>query len=370
MSCLPSFIGFAAIFDSLTTPPHHAAASGAPVLPVYVASEWRERHGWTGPKRQQFLCENLQSLAGNLASIQFRLVIRAGDAVEQLERLVKETGAGALYFNLDPDPFGRQIEGRVREVCRRLGLACHGFKDAVLHGAGEVLTGAGEPYRVYTPYSRNWLSLPKAPVLPRVTSLGSAPAVASLPLPTLATWGLTLPVSVELLPAGERAARERMKRFLESGALARYGQERDLPAGDANSGLSQDLRFGLISIRELFQRSQAYAQAHPAAAGSVQTFVKELAWREFYMAILQHYPEVLRHEFNADFRQVTWPGTPAHFQAWCEGRTGFPIVDAGMRQLVTTGLMHNRVRMIVAMFLTKDLHLDWRLGEQFFSIST
>ncbi len=343
-----------------------AAATGQAVVPVYVLSHWREQHGWTGPKRQQFLCGNLESLARNLEACQSRLIVRAGDAVSELEHLVRETGAEAIYFNRDPDPFGRQTEIRLAAMCQRLGIRCCGCKDVVLHEADEVLTGAGEPYRVFTPYSRNWLNLPMPAVLPRVTNLGVAPDVASLPLPTLAHWGLNLPDDAALPPAGERAARERMKRFIESSALARYGTERDLPAGDANSGLSQDLRFGLISIRELYQCCQEQAQAHPEIVGSVQTYIKELAWREFYMAILHHYPQVLEREFNNDFRQVAWPGTEAHFQAWCEGRTGFPIVDAGMRQLVQTGLMHNRVRMIVAMFLTKDLHLDWRLGEQFF----
>lgn len=345
---------------------HHAAESGDPVVPVYVLSTWRKEHGWTGPKRQQFLCGNLESLARNLETLGSRLVVRAGDAVEQLEALARETGASAIYFNRDPDPYGKAAETKLQAMCDRLGIRCLGFKDAVMHEAPEVLTGSGLPYRVYTPYSKNWLSLPKLPVLPRVTTLGPAPAVSSLPLPTLEHWGLTLPMDVKLMAAGERAARDRMRHFVQEGILASYGQSRNVPTGQTTSCLSQDLRFGLISIRELYYRCQEYAATHPAASGSVLTYTKELAWREFYMAILNFYPEVLQRQFNADFCQVEWPGTQEHFQAWCEGRTGFPIVDAGMRQLLTTGLMHNRVRMIVAMFLTKDLHLDWRLGEQFF----
>lgn len=345
---------------------HYAADPDTQVVPVYVASIWRKQHDWTGPKRQQFLSGCLESLAKNLETIGSKLIVRAGDAVEELEKLAKETNAIAIYFNRDPDPFGKAVETRLQIMCDRLGIACHGFKDAVLHEANEVLTGSGQPYRVYTPYSKNWLSQPKPEVLPKVTSLGPPADVKSLQVPTLEHWGLRLPDDAKLIPAGERAARDRMKEFLKSGRLACYGQSRNVPTGHTTSTLSQDLRFGLISIRELYRRCQEHAASHSAAGSSVQTYVKELAWREFYMAILHFYPEVLENDFSAEYRNVEWPGTEAHFEAWCEGRTGFPIVDAGMRQLLTTGLMHNRVRMIVAMFLTKDLHVHWRQGEQFF----
>lgn len=343
----------------------HAAKAGV-VVPAYVLSSWKQSHGWTGAKRQAFLCGNLESLVKNLETIGSKLIIRAGDAIAELEKLARETNAEAIYFNRDPDPFGKTIETKLQAMCQNLGIQCLGFKDTVMHEAHEVLTGTGQPYRVYTPYSKNWLGLPKLAPLPRPTSLGPAATVPSLPVPTLDYWGLTLPADTVLLASGERAARDRMKHFIDSGILARYGQNRNLPAGQHGSCLSQDLRFGLISIRELYQRCQDYAAEHPAAAGSVLTYVKELAWREFYMAILHFYPEVFEHEFNPDWRGLEWASNSSGFQAWTEARTGFPIVDAGMRQLVTTGLMHNRVRMIVAMFLTKDLHCDWRLGEQFF----
>ncbi|MBX7207939.1 MAG: DNA photolyase family protein [Verrucomicrobiaceae bacterium] len=333
---------------------HHAAEAGS-VIPAYVLSTWKREHGWTGPLRQSFLCGCLQSLAANLEHLHSRLIIRAGDAVAELEKLAVETRAAAIFFNRDPDPFGKATEVRVRAMCGRLGIRCESFKDTVLHDPDEVLTGEGQPYRVFTPYSKNWLGLPKAGPLPRPSVLGPAPKVASLPLPAPAYWQLE-PVNDPCFPLpGERAARGRMKHFVDDGILAGYAMHRDEPHGQSTSMLSQDLRFGLISIRELFQRTQRHAK-----------FVQELAWREFYMAILHHWPEVLDHEFNPQWRGMAWPGTNEHFTRWREGRTGFPIVDAGMRQLLTTGLMHNRVRMIVAMFLTKDLHCDWRWGEQFF----
>jgi len=338
---------------------HHAAKAAAQVVPVYVLSDWKQRHGWTGPNRQQFLCGNLESLARNLETLSSRLIIRCGRADAELERLVRETQAEAIFFNRDYDPFGREMERKIATLCARLGIQCHGFDDSVLHPPESVLTLNAQPYRVYTPYSKNWLSLEKASPLPRVSTLGQPvdEKITSLPLPTLAHW--QLPACTAQLPApGERAARTRMKHFIESGILKGYSANRNIPAGQTTSLLSQDLRYGLISIRELYARC---AQLEKAS-----TYIKELAWREFYFAILWHFPNVFEEEFNPDWRGLPWPGSDEAFQRWATGTTGFPIVDAGMRQLLQTGLMHNRLRMITAMFLTKDLHCHWRLGESFF----
>ncbi len=343
-----------------------AAACGARVVPVYVLSSWRRDHAWTGPKRQAFLCGNLNSLARNLESIGSRLTVREGDALEALQRLAAETQAEGVYFNRDPDPFGSGVEARLAQWCAAAGLACQGFKDAVLHEANEVLTGEGGPYRVYTPYSKNWLGLAKDTPTGSVKALGPAAEIASQPLPTLAHWGLEAQADASLPPAGERAARGRMQDFISGTALSRYGEQRDVPSVAGTSGLSADLRFGLISIRELHALAAERAATDPASAPAAVKYIKELAWREFYMAILHFYPDVLQADFNLSYKDVAWPGSEAGFAAWCAGRTGFPIVDAGMRQLLKTGWMHNRVRMIVAMFLTKDLHCHWKLGEQFF----
>ncbi len=342
-----------------------AAKHGLPVIPVYILSQWKESHHWTGPKRQNFLCGCLASLAGNLSTIGGRLVIRQGEAVEELLRLVKETHAKAIYFNADPDPFGKETERRLRVVCAELGIECHGYADAALHGPNEILTQGGLPYRVYTPYSRNWLSQPKAAPVSKPENLRTPETPSSLPLPTPATWRIE-ELPDQLLEPGEKAARQRMKQAIDQ-RVGRYGSLRDLPAEEATSRLSQDLRFGLISIRTLHAKllaAQANAPSHERE--SIDVFIKELAWREFYFAILHHFPNVLDEEFNADWRGLPWDEPDWKFDAWKQGRTGFPIIDAGMRQLLATGFMHNRVRMITAMFLTKDLHIDWRHGESFF----
>jgi deoxyribodipyrimidine photo-lyase len=343
----------------------HAVKSAEQVVPVYILSGWKRAHGWTGPKRQQFLCGCLESLAKNLEAVGSRLILREGDAAQELEELIQETGAEAVFVNRDPDPHGKAMEKKIGAMCARLGVTLGAFKDVLLHEPDEVLTGEGKPYRVFTPYSRSWLALPKGAPHGRAKSLGPATKIASLPLPTLATWKLQAD-ETRLVEAGERAARERMRSFVEGTGISLYKERRDLPAEESTSRLSQDLRFGLISIRELQARCVGAEKAHPAAKEAIQTYLKELAWREFYMAVLHHWPEVLEEEFNEEFRNLPWLSDEKALAAWKEGRTGFPIVDAGMRQLLATGFMHNRVRMIVSMFLTKDLHVHWRLGESHF----
>lgn len=341
----------------------HASRAATSVLPVYISSDWSGRHLWTGPARQAFLSGCLASLEKNLSTIGGRLVVRRGPADRELEKLLAESGATALFFNRDPDPFGRAMEAKVEALCRRLGVECRGFDDVTLHAPDQVLTREGAPYRVFTPYFRAWLPLEKPSPLPKPGDLRSPGDIASLPPPTLDDWGLPGPPEGIAEP-GERAALDRLRRALD-GRVQRYADLRDSPAADGTSRLSQDLRFGLLSVRTIHARVRS-AQENAPARNGIDTFVKELAWREFYMAILKHFPNVLEEEFNPEWRGLPWDEPGERFEAWKGGRTGFPIVDAGMRELLATGHMHNRLRMITAMFLTKDLHVDWRLGEQFF----
>ncbi len=353
--------------------------SGGRVVPVFILSDWRGAHPWTGPARQSALCGSLRALSEELEKIGSRLILRRGDAVEELERLLAETRAEALYFNRSLDPAGRALETRVEAMARQLGVRVRSFHDVTALAPDAVLTQTGQPFRVFTPFSRAWVKLPvPAPDLRpfqpvpfaaknRARSARSTLVqLPSLPLPTLADWGLDAS-SMRLPDFGEPAARRRMEAFF-SGPVFRYAAERDLPAVDATSRLSVDLRWGTLSPRLLVQRCHAAIASAKSTAlrDGPRKFLSELIWREFYMAILWHWPEVLEHEFQPRFRGMQWQQSGAKFQRWGEGTTGFPIVDAGMRQLAATGWMHNRVRMIVAMFLTKDLHLDWRLGEAFF----
>ena len=345
-----------------------AVAAGEEVIPVYIASDWKGSHGWTGPVRQEFLCGCLDSLSKNLEAIGGRLIIRRGDAVAELEKLAAETGAEAIVANRDPDPFGRAVEARLEKLCREKGIGLSLHKDACVHERDEVLTGQGTVFRVFTPYSKAWFAQPKASPTGAVKRLSTPAGLASLPLPKLSDWGLQ-PSGAELPEAGERAARERLKVFL-SGPVATYGERRDLMGVAGTSRLSQDLRFGLVSPRQIYSAAKRVEETlPPEGRKSVMKYLAEIVWREFYMQLLWHYPELLEQEFNTTWRGMEWPGLPEipdSFGRWCAGMTGFPIVDAAMRELAATGWMHNRSRMITAMFLTKDLHLDWRLGEAFF----
>jgi deoxyribodipyrimidine photo-lyase len=357
-----------------------ALAAHEQVIPVYIASEWTGTHHWCGAPRQEFLCGSLASLNKNLEAKSARLVVRSGRADKALEKLLRETGASAIYFNRDPDPFGREMERAVATMAAKIGVTVHAFKDAAIHERDEVLTGEGRPFRVFTPYARAWSKLPDPPVGKSVTRIAVPDAVKSEPLPTLDRWNLTS--TAKIIQPGEAAARKRFARFLD-GPVFLYGQKRDLPEENATSRLSQDLRHGLLSIREVLRECRrANAEATKTAdRQGVATFINELIWREFYFQVLWHWPEALRHEFQEETRSLPWrahwrpederawshdPAAREHFDAWREGCTGFPIVDAGMRELAATGYMHNRVRMIAAMFLTKDLRIWWMHGESHF----
>ena len=347
-----------------------AAASGQPLIPLYIRSDWNGSHRWTGPIRQQFLCQSLASLDANLRSLGSRLVIRHGSrAANVLMKLARETGAGSLFFHRDPDPHGRSIEQTLAEECRNAGIECHALHDHWLVEPGTLLTGQGTPYRVFTPWYRAWEKLDKPQPRKRPRNLPPCPKnIPSDPLPSLSDWNLSAPPDHPgILPGGEANARKRLSSAL-SGPIRRYAADRDTPHGQTTSRLSQDLRFGLLSPREVHARARQLADEaeDPAVRRSALVFLSELGWREFYFHILHHFPEVLDHEFNSDYRSLPWENDRENLSRWQEGQTGFPIVDAAMRQLAATGFMHNRLRMITAMFLTKDLRIDWRHGERHF----
>lgn len=341
-----------------------AAKEAGQVVPVYVVSGWKKKHRWTGAPRQTFLSGSLAALDANLRAIGGRLIVREGDAVAELARLAQETKADAVFTNRDPDPFGRSQEERLAKALAADGRELRTFKDAAIHERDEVKTGDGGPFRVFTPYSKAWAKVGKPSAGAALKKLDMPDGINGADLPTPAHWGLA--EFTGGIEPGEKAARRRLKNFL-SGPVYRYGATRDLMGEDGTSHLSQDLRHGLLSIREVYHRAKAAADGADAnGRNSVWKYIAELIWREFYFQILWHYPEVLEHEFNPKYRGMEWDQDEDKYRAWCEGRTGFPIVDAAMRQLNATGYMHNRSRMIAAMFLTKDLHLDWRMGEQYF----
>ena len=348
--------------------PLHTAvkAHGGNVIPIFVMSSWTGAHRWTGEPRQRFLCGCLDSLAMNLEQLGGRLILRTGDAAEELDQLMEEAGATSIYYHRDPDPFGRAMEAKVTAVAKRRGVDLHGSWDVNVHPPELVLNGEGKPYRVYSPFGRAWNKVKIGAPLARPSKLATPVGLRSDPLPDVSHWGLKTDAKIRILEPGERQARRRLRDFL-AGPAARYSDGRNTPFGQTTSRLSQDLRFGTVSARDVVVRAREHGRGQPAAArSSIDKFVAEVVWRDFYLQLLWHFPEVLEQEFNADYRGLPWRHDDAAFRCWCSGETGFPFVDAGMRELNATGFMHNRVRMVVSMFLTKDLHLDWRLGESYF----
>jgi deoxyribodipyrimidine photo-lyase len=322
------------------------------------------RAQWTGPGRQEFLCGCLDSLAKNLAQIGGRLILRSGSPTNELIKLALESHAQAIYFNRNYSPYDVRIEQQIQESAGSVGLEIRTFKDTVIMAPDEILNQRREPFRVFTPYARAWHQRQKPKPLPQVRNLKTPCSVPSEPIPTLEHWCLS--PGAKIIEPGERAARNRLRTFLK-GPIFKYATRRNQPGAHGTSRLSQDLRFGTISPREVYAAcQQAALDCTAAERREINAYVNEIVWREFNFQILWHFPHVLDEDFDRRFSAVRWDDDQDKFRRWREGTTGFPIVDAGMRELNATGFMQNRVRMIVAMFLTKDLHLHWREGETYF----
>ena len=344
----------------------HAAVSEADlVIPVFIFDPRILTAPDTGAPIVGFMVECLGSLEKNVEAAGGKLIFRYGDVEEEMTSLLRETKAHALYFNRDYEPGAKKRDAAVATMARAMGVKVQSYKDGVLHEPDEVLKSDGEPYRVFTPYARAWRTKAKAPVLRAVKFRRPAgfKDPRGIELPTAKELGFRLEIA--LPPAGERAARDRLKAFAAGDAL-RYSRGRDFPAAEATSRLSPHLRLGTISPRTVLASVEHSAAKHPAARNEVDVFTNELIWRDFYRQILWHYPHVAGASYREEYDDLKWENDDRLFAAWCAGRTGFPIVDAGMRQLNTTGWMHNRVRMIVAMFLTKDLLVSWQWGERYF----
>jgi deoxyribodipyrimidine photo-lyase len=317
-----------------------------------------------GARRARFMLDCVRRLAQDLEQRGSRLLLRSGDPATEIPRLAGDLRADLVTWNRDYGPFARARDEAVERRLGATGVRVEAFKDRVVFEAGEVRTRAGRPYSVYTPYRRAWWdrygaspevprSAVKLPPPPPRLRAGNEPDLAG------ASDATRIPTG------GSAAAERRLDAFLDD-AIADYAWLRELPAKDGTSRLSPHLRFGAISVRTCVSRALEAARAEPRLAQGVSKWTDELVWREFYHAILAEHPRVLRGAFRGELAGVAWEDDPAGLRAWCEGRTGFPFVDAGMRQLAETGWMHNRARMVAASFLCKDLMIDWRHGERWF----
>jgi deoxyribodipyrimidine photo-lyase len=347
-----------------------AAAAGADeLLPVFVLDDALLASPRTAAARVSFLLACLDALRRELEARGSRLVVRRGDPADALARLLHETRADRLHFGRTETPYARRRDARVHAAAARAGAIVREHKDRVVFESGEIRSTSGRPYAVYTHYRNAWHARRREHPEPPVPTPHRLPppigGVASDPLPDTAALGATLPAGAALPPGGEAAARSRLAHFLAHG-LRDYARLRDVPALDATSRLSPYLRFGAISARTCIAQAEEQMREDPRALCGGRKWIDELVWREFYASVLAESPRVLRESYRPEYDTLEWNDDPEAFAAWCEGSTGYPIVDAAMRQLAHTGWMHNRLRMIVASFLTKDLLLDWRLGEAHF----
>ena len=327
------------------------------VVPLFVFDPALLHGRLPSPNRASFLIESVGTLGEELRRRGAALRIRIGPPDRMVAEVAAEAGATAVFASRDYSPFARHRDERVSQVLGEAGIPLLAGRGVLVQEPEAIAAADGSPHRVYSPFLRAWRALPRREVLPAPADIRAHGGVSDA-LPTLETLGVDGGVAPLRINAGEPAARERLDAFLRQG-LAGYATGRDALAEDATSRLSQDLHFGLLSANEVVSR----------AAGSgdgARRFVGELCWRDFYTHVLWHWPRAATTPFQPGLDSSAYRDDPHGLDAWRTGRTGFPIVDAGMRQLAATGWMHNRARMIVASFLTKDLLIDWREGERHF----
>lgn len=341
---------------------NRAVEAGRPILPVYIRDEGSEIRR-AGAASDWWLDKSLRALAADLGKRGAHLVLRRGDSETELRRLIGETGADAVFVNrlFEPDAFARDAD--IAHGLKADGVECRGFNGSLLRPPGAVLNGSGLPYRVFTPFHRALQEQietpPEAPAPDRimgVTGIASDALDAWDLHPRRPDWS----GGFDWTP-GEAGASYALADFIVK-ALKNYSKGRDLPGVAGTSRLSPHLHFGEIAP----WRAVARVRASDALPSEIEKFVAEIGWREFSAHLLVAFPQIIEHAFQPKYDSMPWREDEAGFKAWTRGLTGYPIVDAGMRELWTTGFMHNRVRMIVASFLIKHLLIDWRRGERWF----
>jgi len=345
---------------------HEASRLAETVIPVFIMEDAFKTGPDVGAARAAFLLHSVAALRKNLNHLGYPLVIRLGKSTDLIPQLARETKAEAVFCNARYEPYAEARDQKIAGQLQSFGVPLRIFKDAVVWERKEILTKTGNPYTVFTPYSKAWKALPIPVPKPKLKATTQKyPDIASDLLP-LDPKELGFLLQQTLGATGERAALERLKHFLQH-SVYKYAEQRNYPAIDGTSQLSPHLRCGTIGIRTILaELEKRRVGANAVELKNCDTFLSELIWREFYTQILANFPHVSKGAFRSEYDRLQWSDNEAHFQAWCAGRTGFPIVDAAMRCLNATGNMHNRLRMIVAMFLTKDLLINWQRGERYF----
>jgi deoxyribodipyrimidine photo-lyase len=350
---------------------YHALRSAPVVYCAFVFDrEILDELGRRDDRRVEFIRESLVELAAALDRRGGGLVVRHARAREAVPALARELAVDAVFANHDYEPRALARDEAVAEALAAAGIAFHTSKDHVVFERDEIVAQSGRPYSVFTPYRAAWLRaltpfhLKSYPVDRYAGALAPPPIAGATGVPTLAELGFA-PTNLRDLGVvpGMKGGSSLFTAFRKR--IDRYRDTRDFPAVKGPSYLSVHLRFGTVSIREL--AAFAHARSLSPDGEGAATWLSELVWRDFYAQILWHRPDVVAASFKPEYADLAFPNDPAKFCAWREGRTGFPIVDAAMRQINATGYMHNRLRMITASFLVKDLLVDWRLGERYFA---
>jgi deoxyribodipyrimidine photo-lyase len=350
-----------------------ACKTGRKLVCVFVLPRDLNEPDDYGSAQKWFLHHALAGLEKRISVLGGRLDLFQGNEEEVIRSIVKETNAGSIFWNRRYTRRGREIDSGLKKEFREAGIEARSLGGSLLHEPYSLQTQDGGPYRVYSPFWRKLAGEgePRAPLrAPQGIEAAEAPkgkvALEDLELlPRNPDWAAGWE---DIWQANEDGAQQRLKDFLETGnGIDGYSKGRDFPARDNVSRLSPHLRFGTISPYQIWSATRHAEDKGEITSGDAEKFLKELAWREFSYHLLYHYPDISWENYNDRFDDFGWEEDENEaYQAWCRGMTGYPIVDAGMRELWQTGYMHNRVRMIVASFLTKDLLIHWRLGEKWF----
>lgn len=327
------------------------------------------------PVRVTYMIGCLQALQKRYAQAGSQLLILHAHPTQAIPALAVALGAKAVFWNWDVEPYSQERDRTIISALKEKGIEfLENNWDQVLHPPEDIRTGSNQPYTVYTPFWKNWISKPKAePVATLENAEGLtekekeiAKSAGVIALPSAKDLGFVWDGELIIAP-GEQAAQERLEEFCDR-AINEYQEQRNFPAVDGTSRLSAALKFGAIGIRRVWQATQqAWENSRSEETQSnIRTWQQELAWREFYQHAMYNFPELAAGAYRDAFKNFPWEINHEHFQAWCEGKTGYPIVDAAMRQMNEIGWMHNRCRMIVASFLTKDLLINPQMGERYF----
>ena len=329
---------------------YQAKLTGHKVLPIFIFDKTiLDKLQDKQDRRVDFIHKSLMSMQNELVAMGKSLCVEYGHPKEVMLKLIEQYSVSALYTNHDYEPNAIERDAQIQELLHTHAIAYHHFKDQVIFEKDEVVKEDGKPYTIYTPFANKWRSywashIPK--IHPSLKLLAHFVDCNPLPIPSLKEIGFE-PTDLVIPPLKWDAS-----------LVEKYTDQRNFPAIKGTTQLSVHLRFGTISARKLALDTQALNS----------TFFNELIWRDFYHMILWHFPQVgIGKSFKAQYDFIEWRNNEKEFEAWCKGQTGYPIVDAGMRELNSTGFMHNRVRMIVASFLTKHLLIDWRWGEAYFA---